>query len=134
MCNHIAKSKAKILKLASNDSTSKNSEYSKQNSMTFGPNIQNGLNKRSFGQCVTDEFVNLFSQNFKISQIVNSLITLQENRIFKCNITLVTFKTIKLIITILQNFLLDYTSLQELKLNSNSNLNCKLKEKKIKRQ
>jgi hypothetical protein len=123
MCNHIAKSKAKILKLASNDSTSKNSEYSKQNSMTFGPNIQNGLNKRSFGQCVTDEFVNLFSQNFKISQIVNSLITLQENRIFKCNITLVTFKTIKLIITILQNFLLDYTSLQELKLNSNSNLN-----------
>jgi hypothetical protein len=130
MCNHIAKSKAKILKLASNDSTSKNSEYSKQNSMTFGPNIQNGLNKRSFGQCVTDEFVNLFSQNFKISQIVNSLITLQENRIFKCNITLVTFKTIKLIITILQNFLLDYTSLQELKLNSNSNLNCKLKETK----
>jgi hypothetical protein len=130
MCNHIAKSKAKILKLASNDSTSKNSEYSKQNSMTFGPNIQNGLNKRSFGQCVTDEFVNLFNQNFKISQIVNSLITLQENRIFKCNITLVTFKTIKLIITILQNFLLDYTSLQELKLNSNSNLNCKLKETK----
>jgi hypothetical protein len=37
-------------------------------------------------------------------------------------------RNIKLIITILQNFLLDYTSLQELKLNSNSNLNYKLKK------
>jgi hypothetical protein len=61
--------------------------------MTFGPNIQNGMNKRNFGQCVTNEFLNLFDKNFKISQIVNSLITLQENRIFKCNITLVIIKT-----------------------------------------
>jgi hypothetical protein len=61
--------------------------------MTFGPNIQNGLNKRNFGQCVTDEFINLFNQNFKISQIANSLITMQENRIFKCNITLVIIET-----------------------------------------
>jgi predicted transcriptional regulator YheO len=52
--------------------------------MTFGPNIQNGMSKRNFGQCVTDEFLNLFSQNFKTSQIVNYLITLQENKIFKC--------------------------------------------------
>jgi hypothetical protein len=48
MCNHIAKSKAKILKLASNDSTSKNSEYSKQNSMTFGPNIQKWPKQKEF--------------------------------------------------------------------------------------
>jgi hypothetical protein len=61
--------------------------------MTFGPNIQNGMNKRNFGQCVTDEFLNLFGQNFKISQIVNSLITLQESRIFKYNITLVLIET-----------------------------------------
>jgi hypothetical protein len=61
--------------------------------MTFGPNIQNGMNKRNFGQCVTDEFLNLFGQNFKISQIVNSPITLQENRIFKYNITLVLIET-----------------------------------------
>jgi hypothetical protein len=58
--------------------------------MTFGPFVlKNGLNKRNFGQCVTDEFLNSFSQNFKISQIVNSIVTLQENKIFKCNITLV---------------------------------------------
>jgi hypothetical protein len=38
-----------------------------------------------------------------------------------------------LIITILQNFLLDYTSLQELKLNPNSNLNYKLKKTKNKK-
>ncbi len=61
--------------------------------MTFELNIQNGLNKRNFGQCVTDEFINLFNQNFKISQIVNSIITLQENRIFKCNITLIIIET-----------------------------------------
>jgi hypothetical protein len=61
--------------------------------MTFGPNIQNGLNKRNFGQCVTNEFMNLFGQNFKISQIVNPIITLQENRVFKCNIPLVIIET-----------------------------------------
>jgi hypothetical protein len=62
--------------------------------MTFGPNIQNGLNRMNFGQYVTNEFLNLFDQNFKKnSQIVNSLITLQENRIFKCNITLVIIET-----------------------------------------
>jgi hypothetical protein len=61
--------------------------------MTFGPNIRNDLNKRNFGQYITDEFINLFGQNFKISQIANSLITMQENRIFKCNITLVIIKT-----------------------------------------
>jgi hypothetical protein len=60
--------------------------------MTFGPNIQNGLYKRNFGQC-SDDFLNLLGQNFKISQIVNSLITLQENRKFKYNITLVIIKT-----------------------------------------
>jgi hypothetical protein len=51
------------------------------------------MNKRNFGQCVTDEFLNLFDQNFKISQIVNSIVTLQENRIFKCNVTLVIIQT-----------------------------------------
>jgi hypothetical protein len=51
--------------------------------MTFVPNIQNVLNKRNF----------VFGQNFKISQIANLLITLQENRIFKCNITLVIIET-----------------------------------------
>jgi hypothetical protein len=61
--------------------------------MTFGPNIQNGLNKKNFGQCVTNEFINLFDQNFKISQIANSLIIMQENRIFKYNITLVIIET-----------------------------------------
>jgi hypothetical protein len=60
--------------------------------MTFGTNIQNGMNKRNFGQCVTNEFINLFGQNFKISQIANSPITMQENRIFKCNITLAIIK------------------------------------------
>jgi hypothetical protein len=61
--------------------------------MTFEPNIQNGLNKKNFGQCVTNEFINLFDQNFKISQIANSLIIMQENRIFKYNITLVIIET-----------------------------------------
>jgi hypothetical protein len=69
--------------------------------MIFGPNIRNGMNKGNFGQCVSDELLNLFDQNFKISEIANSLITLQENRIFKCNITLVIIEIIKLIITIL---------------------------------
>jgi hypothetical protein len=41
----------------------KYSEYSKQNSITFGPIGLNGLNKRNFGQCVTDEFLNSFDQN-----------------------------------------------------------------------
>jgi hypothetical protein len=59
----------------------------------LGQIFENGLNKRNFGQYVTDEFLNLFGQNVKISQIVNSIITLQENRIFKCNITLVIIKT-----------------------------------------
>jgi hypothetical protein len=95
--------------------------------MTFGPHIQNGLSKRNFRQCITDEFLNLFDQNFKISQIVNSLITLQENRIFKYKYNTYHNRNIKLIITILQKFLLDYISLWELKLNLNSNLNCKLK-------
>jgi hypothetical protein len=61
--------------------------------MTLGSIVYNGLNKRNFGQCVTNEFQNLFAQNFKISQIVNSIITLQENKIFKCNITLAIIKT-----------------------------------------
>jgi hypothetical protein len=46
----------------------KYSEYSKQNSITFGPIDLNGMNKRNFEQCVTDEFLNSFDQNFKISQ------------------------------------------------------------------
>jgi hypothetical protein len=45
----------------------KYSEYSKQNFITFEPINLNGLNKRNFGQCVTDEFLNTFDQNFKIS-------------------------------------------------------------------
>jgi hypothetical protein len=55
--------------------------------------FKNSMNKRNFGQCATDELLKLFDQNFKISQIVNSIITLQENKIFKCNITLVIIKT-----------------------------------------
>jgi hypothetical protein len=43
------------------------------------------------GPC--DEFPNLFGQNFKISQIVNSIVTLQENK-FKCSITLVIIKKV----------------------------------------
>jgi hypothetical protein len=42
-------------------------EYSKQNSITFEPIGLNGLDKRNFGQCVTDKFLNSFDQNFKIS-------------------------------------------------------------------
>jgi hypothetical protein len=45
----------------------KYSGYSKPNSITFGPIGLNGLNKRNFGQYVTDEFLNSFDQNFKIS-------------------------------------------------------------------
>jgi hypothetical protein len=41
-------------------------EYSKQNCITFGIINLNGL-KRNFGQCVNDEFLNSFGQNFKIS-------------------------------------------------------------------
>ncbi len=61
--------------------------------LLLGQLFKNGLNKRKFRQCVTNEFLNLVSQNFKISQIVNSIVTLQENRIFKCNITLVIIET-----------------------------------------
>jgi hypothetical protein len=46
----------------------KTCEYSKQNSITFGPNFQNSLNKRNFGQCVTDEFINLFGQISKLAK------------------------------------------------------------------
>jgi hypothetical protein len=45
----------------------KYSEHSKQKSITFGPINLNGMDKRNFGQCVTDEFMNTFGQNFKIS-------------------------------------------------------------------
>jgi hypothetical protein len=41
-------------------------EYSKQNSITFGPIVENGMNKMNFEQCVTD-ILNSFDQNFKIS-------------------------------------------------------------------
>jgi prophage maintenance system killer protein len=61
--------------------------------MTFGPIVlKHGLNKRNFGQCVTYKFLKLFGQNFKISQKVNSVVTLQENK-FKCNIMLVIIET-----------------------------------------
>jgi hypothetical protein len=44
----------------------KYSEYSKQNSITFGTIVKNGLNKRNFRQCITNEFLNSLDQNFKI--------------------------------------------------------------------
>jgi hypothetical protein len=94
--------------------------------------FKNGLNKRNFRQCVADEFLNSFGQNFKISQngkfyrnIARKYIPMQYNTCHNQNI--------KLIITILQSILLDYMSLQELKQNSNSNLNCKLIKQKIKK-
>jgi hypothetical protein len=45
----------------------KYSEYSKQNSITFGPIDLNDLSKINFGQCVTDEFLNSFGQISKLA-------------------------------------------------------------------
>jgi hypothetical protein len=42
----------------------------------LGQIFENGMNKKNFGQCVTNELQKLFGQNFKSSQIVNFIITL----------------------------------------------------------